>query len=475
MLDPDGKLSRYANPIRPYDLPDPDVIRLSSGGFALVASSFDRRPGLPLWHSWDLVDWVPVGFAGGFAPLIEPSGGVWAPALREHDGHLWITWADPDRGVFVVDAPDLTGPWSSPRLVLAGPGPIDPCPFWDEDGRTWIVHGWARSRAGFANRLDIVEMDTDLTRIVSPRRVLIDGDAIDGCTVLEGPKLYRRGTDYWLFAPAGGVENGWQYAFRATSLEASWSHRIVLDQGSTAVNGPHQGAWVRDASGDDWFVHFQHTPLYGRVLHLQPMAWADDGWPLLGAAVGGGAAEPVRGWSRPAVDRSATSAGASPTRRRVPALEWGGIANAWHARGADPNDLITTSSGDGITLRPGGRVAQPLDARASRVEVTLLIGTGEVALIGDRNHVLRVGPAAHAEVARDEAPTDHVTAVECELPVRIGVEIAGAAARYLIAGQPAGGWFPLRPSRWTGMEFGLGAASGRSSRFEAITVTLGEP
>ncbi|HWM15782.1 MAG TPA: family 43 glycosylhydrolase, partial [Microbacterium sp.] len=161
----------YTNPIRSHDVPDPDAIALAGGGYALVASSFGRRPGLPLWYSADLVDWVPVGFAGGYAPALHASGGVWAPSIREHDGRIWITWADPDLGVFVVDAPELSGPWSESRLLLAGPGPIDPCPFWDEDGRTWIVHGWARSRAGFANRLDVFEVDAKLTGALSAPRV----------------------------------------------------------------------------------------------------------------------------------------------------------------------------------------------------------------------------------------------------------------------------------------------------------------
>jgi hypothetical protein len=358
--------------------------------------------------------------------------------------------------VFVVDAPELSGPWSESRLLLAGPGPIDPCPFWDEDGRTWIVHGWARSRAGFANRLDVFEVDAKLTGALSAPRVLIDGDAIEGCTVLEGPKLYRRGAAVWLFAPAGGVETGWQYAFRAASVDGPWEGRIVLEQGSTAVNGPHQGAWVTGQNGEEWFLHFQHTPAHGRILHLQPLAWGDDGWPRVGAAVAGGAPEPVAEWVRP-----------TPVPRAVP--PHASPLGEWHARGADPAEFVRSFAVDRIELVEGGCLARPLDVRTQRIEITLCAGSGDFSLLGEGTRSLRIadGRAVVSDGGRD---TD--SAAVAASPARIGAEFDGNRARFLLSGKPRGGWFDLAPSQWTGVEFAITARGSGSAVFERLSVVL---
>ncbi|MDN3496842.1 family 43 glycosylhydrolase [Planococcus sp. APC 4015] len=415
----------YENPIRAWDIPDPDAIPLDGGGYALVASSFDRRPGLPLWRSDDLVEWTPVGFAGGWQELVQPSGGVWAPAIRQHGGRLYITWADPDRGVYATDAAQLEGPWSAPRLLIAGAGRIDPCPLWDDDGRVWIVHGWARSRAGSANRLDLVEVDARLTTSLGGGRVLIDGDAIDGCHTLEGPKLYRRDGRYVVFAPAGGVATGWQYVFRADDLAGPWGHRIVLAQGASDVNGPHQGAWVVGADGEEWFLHFQHTPRHGRILHLQPLVWSDDGWPRVGQAVVGGPAEPVPAWRRP-----------TPRPGRT---EWepATAGAGWHGLGADPADLVVESGPAGpVALREGGRLGRPLDRRASTVAVTLLSGAGSLSLVGAETHTVHaIGPA------------------------RLGAVIEGDHARFVVDGEP-GERFELAPTQWTGVDVAIAADTG---------------
>ncbi|MEZ0492011.1 family 43 glycosylhydrolase [Kineococcus sp. TBRC 1896] len=283
----------YRNPVLAADWPDPDAVRVGPD-YYLVASSFNRSPGLPVLHSRDLVNWellthaLPRVDASGAFALPRHGGGVWAPAIRFHDGVFHVVYPDPDRGVFVVSATDPAGPWSPPRPLLTGLGLIDPCPFWDEDGSAWLVHGWARSRSGTGNRLSLVPVDAGLTRALGPGRVLVDGRDVPGCTTLEGPKLYRRGSSYYVFAPAGGVATGWQSVFRSGSLQGPWEHRVVLRQGGTDVNGPHQGAWVDTPAGDDWFLHFQDTGAAGRVVHLQPLRWAEDGWPVIGATPGSG-------------------------------------------------------------------------------------------------------------------------------------------------------------------------------------------
>ncbi|UCM87220.1 glycoside hydrolase family 43 protein [Streptomyces marincola] len=277
----------YTNPVLAADWSDPDAIRVGDD-FYLTASSFGRVPGLPLLHSRDLVNWRIVGHAldrldpvGEFAVPRHDSG-VWAPSLRHHAGRFWIFWGDPDRGIFRVEAPAVTGPWSPPLLLKEGKGLIDPCPLWDEDGRAYLVHGWAKSRSGVKNRLTGHRMSEDATALLDEGRVIVDGDALPGWFTLEGPKLYRHGGWYWIFAPAGSVETGWQGAFRSRDFFGPYEERVVLAQGDTDVNGPHQGAWVDTRDGGHWFLHFQRRGAFGRVVHLQPMEWGPDGWPVLG-------------------------------------------------------------------------------------------------------------------------------------------------------------------------------------------------
>ena len=178
---------------------------------------------------------------------------------------------------------DPRGEWSTPTLVLPGKGLIDPCPLWDDDGTVWLVHAWARSRAGFNNVITLRRLTPDgLTAADDGGVVIVDGNALPGYRTLEGPKLYKRGGEYLLFAPAGGVATGWQSVFRARDIRGPYRERIVLDQGRSAVNGPHQGAWVDTPQGEDWYLHFQDKGPYGRVVHLEPMTWSEDGWPIIG-------------------------------------------------------------------------------------------------------------------------------------------------------------------------------------------------
>ena len=279
--------STYTNPVLYADYSDPDVIRVG-GDYYMTASSFNAVPGLPVLHSRDMVNWRLIGHA---LPRLSPEDlfatpqhgkGPWAPALRHHDGRFWIYYPEPDLGIFVVTATNPAGPWSTPVLVRGGKGLIDPCPLWDGNGRVYMVHAWARSRAGFANVLTLNRLSADGLYAEDEGTVIIDGDKIPGYRTLEGPKFYKRKGEYWFFAPAGGVKSGWQSVFRSKAVDGPYESRIVFEQGSTDINGPHQGAWVDTPAGEDWFFHFQDLDAYGRVVHLQPMKWRKDGWPVSG-------------------------------------------------------------------------------------------------------------------------------------------------------------------------------------------------
>ena len=310
---PDRGDGTYQNPVLFADYSDPDAIRVSDD-FYLVASSFLAAPGLPILHSRDLVNWTIINHVYALQPPTEHYSrprhgqGAWAPAIRHHDRKFWIIYPDPDFGLYLTTANDPAGAWSTPVLIKAGRGFIDPCPFWDDDGQLYLIHGWAKSRAGIANQLTLHRLSADGTRLLDSGEVIIDGNKIPDWNTLEGPKLYKRNGYYYVFAPSGGVTAGYQAVFRARTIRGPYEHRIVLDQGMTTVNGPHQGAWVDTQTGENWFLHFQDAGAYGRVVHLQPMIWQDD-WPVIGNDPDGdGKGEPVLTHRKPNVGRPYPSA-----------------------------------------------------------------------------------------------------------------------------------------------------------------------
>ncbi|MGG2990574.1 glycoside hydrolase 43 family protein [Paenibacillus macerans] len=280
---PDLGDGTYRNPIIFADYSDPDIIAVHDE-FYMVSSSFNHMPGLPLLHSRDLVNWTIINhvvpsFDWPGYDRVQHGKGIWAPSLRYHDGKFWVFFSTPDEGIFMCQAADPFGMWTAPHLVRAAKGWIDPCPFWDEDGQAYLVHAFAFSRSGRKHLLQLFRMAPDGTRLLDEGRIIIDGTARH--PTLEGPKMYKRGGYYYIFAPAGGVENGWQSVFRARSIDGPYEDKIVLHQGKTDVNGPHQGGYVELESGESWFVHFQDKGAYGRIVHLQPMRWVDD-WPVMG-------------------------------------------------------------------------------------------------------------------------------------------------------------------------------------------------
>jgi beta-xylosidase len=196
-------------------------------------------------------------------------------------------------------ASDPLGDWSSLHLVKAAEGWIDPCPFWDDDGQAYLVHAFAKSRAGVKSLLQICRMKPDGTALLDDGQIVFDGT--ENQPTIEGPKMHKRGGTYTIFAPAGGVAPGWQTVLRSKDVFGPYEDKIVMAQGSTEINGPHQGAWVELESGQSWFVHFQDRGLYGRIVHLQPVEWR-DGWPIIGEDKDGdGVGEPVAAWEKPDV------------------------------------------------------------------------------------------------------------------------------------------------------------------------------
>lgn len=299
---PDRGDGTYKNPIIFADYSDPDVIRVGDD-FYMTSSSFSHFPGLPILHSKDLVNWSIIGHAAQRYPVDEfaaPQHGkaIWAPALRYHNGEFYIYVGDPDRGIFMTKSKNPAGPWDQLQLIRKVTGWIDPCPLWD-DGNAYLVHAFANSRVGIKSILAVNKMNSEGTQILDDGIVVFIGH--DKHPTIEGPKFYKRNGYYYIFAPAGGVKPGWQTVLRSKNVFGPYEDKIVLEQGTTSVNGPHQGAWVMTQTGEDWFVHFQDRYAYGRIVHLQPMQWQND-WPVMGIdRNGNGIGEPVDSFKKPNV------------------------------------------------------------------------------------------------------------------------------------------------------------------------------
>ena len=303
----DKKNGTYKNPVLYADYSDPDACRVGDD-YYLVSSSFDGVPGLPILHSKDLVNWTIIGHALKRQPPYDHFSqprhgmGVWAPAIRHHNGEFYIYYPDPDFGIYVVKSKSINGPWTDPVLVEGGKGLIDPCPLWDDDGKVYLAHAYAGSRAGIKSIIVIKRLDATGTKVLDGGVMVFDGHDQD--PTLEGPKLYKRNGYYYIFAPAGGVATGWQLVLRSKNIYGPYERKVVMDQGGSPINGPHQGAWVDTKTGEHWFLHFQDVNAYGRIVHLQPMKWVNN-WPVIGIDKDGdGKGEPVLEYKKPNVGKT---------------------------------------------------------------------------------------------------------------------------------------------------------------------------
>ncbi len=327
---PDNGDGTFTNPVINADYSDPDVCVGPSGDdYYLTASSFQCIPGLPILHSKDLVNWEIINYA---VKELEPKemfdkpshgNGVWAPSIRYHNGEYYIYWGDPDNGVFMVKTRggDPAGEWEKPLLVIPGKGMIDTTPLWDDDGRCYLVNGWANSRNKFASILTVRELSADGTKAISTPVIVFDGNGTENRTC-EGPKFYKRDGWYWIMCPAGGVPTGFQLAMRSKSPYGPYEHKIVLAQGKTNINGPHQGGWIHTIYGEDWFLHFQDKEAYGRVVHLNPVDWS-SGWPIMGKK-----GEPVTTYQKP---KSASNVIMNPVESDEFNIPQMGLQWQWHA------------------------------------------------------------------------------------------------------------------------------------------------
>ncbi|TGE23437.1 glycoside hydrolase family 43 protein [Hymenobacter metallicola] len=488
---PDLGNGTYKNPVLYADYSDPDVVRVGND-YYLTSSSFNAVPGLQVLHSTDLVNWTIIGAVFTQQPpqarynLPQHGNGVWAPAIRYHKKKFYIYYPDPDLGIYVTRADNPAGPWEAPILVKEAKGWIDPCPLWDEDGKAYLVHGFAGSRAGFKSVLAVSRMSPDGLSLLGDDVLVFDGH--EKHPTIEGPKFYKRKGYYYIMAPGGGVPTGWQVVMRAKNVFGPYEDRIVLDQGNTTTNGPHQGAWIDTPAGEDWFMHFQDQGPYGRVVHLQPMVWKND-WPVIGSdPEGDGKGEPVLTFRKPAVKGKpavlATPATSDEFDGNQLGLQW-----QWHANpqvgwafptGAGYLRLYSVPVPEGFKnfWQVPNLLLQKLPAEVFTVTTKLtftprfegektgllMMGMDYAYLsVTNQNGKLQLSQTTcqNADKGAAETTGAPVAEVAAKQPVYLRVAVtAGAKCQfsYSLDGQtfqPVGASFQAREGRWIGAKVGL--------------------
>ena len=507
---PDNGDGTYTNPVINADYSDPDVCVVGED-YYLTASSFQCTPGLPILHSRDLVNWEIIGYA--LEELYEGDNelmnhfstprhgeGVWAPSIRYHEGEFYIYWGDPDYGVYMVKTKNPAGKWEKPVCVIAGKGMIDTTPLWDDDGRCYLVNGWANSRARFASVLTVRELNAEGTKAIGKPVIVFDGNGTENRTC-EGPKFYKRDGWYWIMCPAGGVPTGFQLAMRSKSPYGPYEHKIVLAQGKTKVNGPHQGGWVHTAFGEDWFLHFQDKEAYGRVVHLQPIDWS-SGWPVMGKK-----GEPVLTYKKP---KSNSNTIVNPVETdefnaTVLGKQWQwqanydqkfgmptafgtmriythkmdeGAVNLWNV----PNMLLQKTPADVFTATAKIRMTSKDQNQLGGI---IMMGLNYSALavkrVGDAFQLVRLtcvaadkGKAEKEDVITTLQPTerdkvDYQPAIHEDIYLRMVVSNSQCRFFYSLNGKSfkeAGEVFPMKEGKWIGAKIGLLAVepAGQANR-----------
>jgi len=498
---PDNGDGTYINPVINADYSDPDVCVVGED-YYMTASSFQCSPGLPILHSKDLVNWEIIGHA---VERLEPADvfdkpahgmGVWAPSIRFHNGEFYIYWGDPDYGVFMVKTKDPAGKWEKPVCVIPGKGIIDTTPLWDDDGKCYLVNGWANSRSRFASVLTVRELSPDGTKAIGNPVIVFDGNGTENRTC-EGPKFYKRDGWYWIFCPAGGVPTGFQLAMRSKNPYGPYEHKIVLAQGKTTVNGPHQGAWVHTAFNEDWFLHFQDKEAYGRVVHLQPVDWS-SGWPVMGKK-----GEPVLKYQKPKSHSNVIVNPAESDEFNVPALgkqwQWqanyddkfgmpttlgvmrvytykmnAGENNLWQV----PNMLLQKTPADSFTATAKIRMtSKDQDQLGGIIMMGLDYSALVVKRVGDDFQLLRLvcksadkGKAQQEELITTLKPTlrdkiDYQPAIHEDIYLRMAVNDSKCRFYYSTNGKTfkeAGEPFAMREGKWIGAKIGIVAAESKS-------------
>lgn len=358
-------MSTYVNPVIPGYYPDPSVCRVGED-YYLVNSSFEFFPGVPLWHSRDLVKWEQLGHVltrPSQLPLgkCRPSGGIFAPTIREHNGRFYmittnINWMAEGSPNFIVSTDDIRGEWSEPvRIAHQG---IDPSLFWDDDGTAYYC-GTGLDAASGKQGIVCFALDTATGEILSEKKILWYGS---GGRCPEGPHLYKIGGMYYLLIAEGGTEYG--HMVTVARSESIWGpyescpHNPILthrDRDRSPLQAIGHSDLVTTPEGK-WAIVFHGIRPTQSMLHhigretmVAPVEW-EDGWPVVN---GGNAIEPVMERFTEGPDARFENAFREEFSDAKPAPRWTFLRNPI------PENY---KFGDGLTLRGAIHTLDDLDA-----------------------------------------------------------------------------------------------------------------
>ena len=284
---------KYQNPILPGFYPDPSICRVGED-FYLVTSTFEFFPGVPVFHSKNLVNWEQINYClttDTQLPLqgVKASGGIYAPTLRYHDGTFFMVTTNVSAGGnFIVHTKDIRGKWSEPVWVKQRG--IDPSLFWDEDGTCYFVSNGSAGNDG--SGIFLCEIDPFTGEMHTPSRRISFGC---GGRCAEAPHIYKRGGWYYLMLAEGGTEYGHMETMqRARSIYGPYEpcpHNPILSHRDfyAPIQATGHADIVEDQNGNWWLVCLGIRPIpraklhhLGRETFLSPMTWDENGWPVVG-------------------------------------------------------------------------------------------------------------------------------------------------------------------------------------------------
>jgi xylan 1,4-beta-xylosidase len=485
-------LARFSNPILPGSHPDPSVCRAGPDHY-LVTSTFEYFPGLPVFHSRDLVHWRQIGHVldrPSQLPLqgVPASGGLYAPTIRHHDGVFYVVCTlvhgTRETGNFVVTATDPAGAWSEPHWLPDADG-FDPSLFFDDDGRAW----WTATREIRDGRTEVYlrEFDRETLSLAGEEHVLFRG-AMAESRWLEAPHLYKVDGRYVLLCAEGGTdfEHSAVVAFsddvtgpyRGSPLNPVLTHRHLGRSHPIAATGHADLVCTRHG---EWYAVLLATRPYGgyyynlgRETFLVPVSW-EDGGPVF--SPGTGRVEdsypvpdlPPHPWPEVAGDFSSPVLDPAWMFLRTPEADfWSLTERPGHLRLRVRPESLTDLVNPSLVVRRQQHQSFHASCELDFTPAGPAEAAGMVLLQNNDHHVrLLLGTGREVTLVRRAGGQDEVLARTHvgEGVVRLGVEARGQEHQALVDGRPLGAPFDGRflstpvAGGFTGVHIGLYATS----------------